>query len=171
MTALYLCPKLLVWQIYGCILINTIGYIAFVCYLMMICLPFLLALHLLAASVSLLLLLVCAHITELCSFITRWWLLVRSSFVVLWLSWCFRRVLGDVSHFFAIVAHWSWLLTNGLYIFHLSLYWKFLEGLERSLCLKSVLYIFFQLQCNCHDFVQGCIGHRLRLCLYKSFQS
>ena len=53
-------------------------------------------------------------------FITRWWLLVRSSFVVLWLLWCFRTVLGDMSHFSAIVAHWSSLLTNGLYVIHLS---------------------------------------------------
>ena len=170
MTTLRLCPALLVWQIHGCILINTIGHIAFVCYLMMICQPFLLTLHPPAASVSLLLLLVHAHITELCLFITRWWLLVRSSFVVLWLSWCFWTVLGDVSHFSAIVAHWSSLLTNGLYVIHLSLYWKFLEGLERLLHLESILYVLFQLQRNCHDFIQGCISHCLCLCLYKSLQ-
>ena len=77
-------------QIHGCILINTIGHVAFVCYLMMVCQPFPLTLDPPAASVSLLLLLVCAHITELHSFITRWWLLVRSficcvvAFVMLW---------------------------------------------------------------------------------------
>ena len=134
-----LCPALLVWQIHGCILINTIGHLVFVCYLMMVCQPFPLTLHPPAESVSLLFLCICAHITELCLFIARWWLLVRSSFVVLWLSWCFWTVLGDVSHFHTIVAHPSLLLTNGLYIIHLSLYWKFLEGLERSLNLKYIL--------------------------------
>ena len=137
----------------------------------MACQPFPLTFCPPAASVSLLLLIVHAHITELRSFITRCWLPVGSSFVVLRLSWCFRTVLGDMSHFSTIVAHRSSWLTSALYIIHLSSYWKFLEGLERSLHLKSILYIFFQLQRNCHDFVQGCISHCLCLCLYKSFQS
>ena len=34
---------------------------------------------------SLILLCICAYITELCSLITRWLLLVRSSFVMFWL--------------------------------------------------------------------------------------
>ena len=136
----------------------------------MACQPFPLTLCPLAASVSLLLLIVYAHVTELCSFITRCWLPVGSSFVVLRLSWCFRTVLGDMSHFSAIVAHQSSWLTCALYIIHLSSCWKLLEGFEWSLCLKSVLYIFFQLQCDCHDFVQGCISHCLCLCLYKSLQ-
>ena len=122
-------------------------------------------------SVSLLLLIVCAHITELCSFITRYWLPVGSFFVVLGLSWYFWTVLGDMSHFSAIIAHRSLWLARALYIIHLSSCWKFPEGLEWSLHLKSILYIFFQLQRNCHDFVQGCISHCLCLCLYKSFQS
>ena len=137
----------------------------------MACQPFLLTFCLPAASVSLLLLTVCSHITELCSFITRGWLPVGCSFVVLRLLWCFRTVLGDMSHFSTIVAYWSSWLISALYIIHLSLYWIFPEGLERSLHLKSVLFVFFQLQHNCHDFVQGCISHRLCLCLYKSFQS
>ena len=170
MTALRLCPALLVQQIHGCILINTIGHVAFVCYLRMICQPFLLNLYLLAASVPLLLLCVHAHITKLRSFIIRRWLLVRSLFTVLWFSWCFWTVLGNVSHFSAIVAHWSLLLKNSLYIIHLSLYWKFLEGLERLLYLESVLYVLLELQHNCHDFILGCISHCLRLCLYKSLQ-
>ena len=137
----------------------------------MACQPFPLNLCPLAASLFLLLLIVCAHITELCFFITRCWLPVGSFFVVLRLSWCFQTVLGDMSHFSAIVAHRSSWLTCALYIIHLSSYWKFPEGLERLLHLKSVLYIFFQLQPDCHDFVQGCISHRLHLCLYKSFHS
>ena len=137
----------------------------------MACQPFPLTLCLPAASVSLLLFVVCAHITELSSFITWCWLPVGSSFVVLRLLWCFRTVLGDMSHFSAIVAYRSSWLTHALYIIHLSLYWKFPEGLERSLHLKSILYIFFQLQPNCHDFVQGCMSYHLHLCLYKSFPS
>ena len=152
MTALHLCPALLVRQIHGCILINTIDHVVFVRYLMMIFQPFPLTLHPPVASVSLLFL-VHAHITELCLFFTRQWFLVRSSFVMLWLSWCFQTVLRNVSHLSAIVAYWSSLLTNGLYVIHNSLYWKFLEGLERSLHLESVLYILFQLQCDCHDFI------------------
>ena len=86
MTALRLYPALLVLQIGGCRLINTIGHVAFVRYLVMDCQLFLLTLCLPAASVSLLFLFVRAHITELRSFITRRWLLIRSSFIVLWLS-------------------------------------------------------------------------------------
>ena len=163
-------PALLVLQIHGCRLINTRDYVAFVCYLVMDCQPFPLTLRLPAASVSLLLLFVCAHITELFSFITRHWLPIRSFFVVLWLLWCLQIVLGDMSHFSTIVAHRFLLLTNALHIIHLFLYWIFPEGLERSLCLKSILYIFFSLQHNCYDFIQGCISHRLYLCLYKSLQ-
>ena len=78
------------------------------------CQPSLLTLHLLAASVSLLLLNVCANITELGLLIIRWWLLVRSLFVVLWLIWCFRTISGDMSHLPTIIAHRSSLLTNVL---------------------------------------------------------
>ena len=51
-----------------------------------------------AASVSLLLLNICADITELGLLIIRQWLLVRSLFVVLWLTWCFRAIPGNMSH-------------------------------------------------------------------------
>ena len=135
----------------------------------MACQPFPLTLCPPAASVSLLFLIVHAHITELRPFITRCWLLVGSSFVVLRLLGCFQTALGDMSHFSAIVAHRSSWLTRALYIIHLSSYWKFPEGLEWLLHLKSILYIFFQLQCNCHDFVQGCISHCLCLCLTNPF--
>ena len=77
---------------------------------------------LLTASVSLLLLIVHAHITELCSFITRCLPPVGYSFVVLRLLWCFQTVLGNMSHFSTIVEHWSSWLTNALYIIHLSSY-------------------------------------------------
>ena len=48
------------------------------------------------------------------------------------------------------------VLVVGLCFVHYSsvlMCWKFPEGLEWSLHLKSVLYIFFQLQRDCHDFV------------------
>ena len=137
----------------------------------MACQPFPLTLCPPAASVFLLLLFVYAHVIELRSFITGCWLPTGSSFIMLGLSWYFRTVPGNMSHFSAIIAHWSQWLARALYIIHLSSWWKFPEGLEWSLCLKSVLYVFFQLQHNCHDFVQGCISHRLCLCLYKSLQS
>ena len=170
MTAWRLYPALLVLQICGCEWIDIISHIVIVCYLVMDCQPFPLTLRPPAASFSLLLLFVCAHITELRSFITRRWLLVWSLFVVLWLSWCFRTVLGDVSHFSAIVALQSSLLTNGLYIIHLFSYWKFPGGFERLLHLISILYILFWLQYDCHDFIQGCISHCLHLCFTNPFR-
>ena len=77
MTVLCLYPAFLVVQIRGCGQIDTIGHIAIVYYLIRNRQPSPLTLRPLAASVSLLLLVVCAHITELCSLITRQWLLLR----------------------------------------------------------------------------------------------
>ena len=97
MTTWHLYPALPVLQIYGCGWINTIGHIAFVHYLVMNCQPSPLTLCPPAMSVSLFLLGVRADVTELGLFITRQWLLVKSSLVVLWLLWCFWTVPGDMS--------------------------------------------------------------------------
>ena len=166
MWCLYL--AILVLWIRGCGQISTIGHVVFVPYLIIACQPSLLTLHPPTTAVSLLLLGVHAGITELCFFISREWLPIRFLFIVLWLLWCFWAILGGISHFPTTITHWSPLLTNVLQVLHLISYWKFLERLERSLHLESILYIFFYIQCNCYDFVQGCMSHRLHLCLDKS---
>ena len=78
------------------------------------CQPSLLTLSPPAASVSLLFLNIHAGITELGLFIIRWWLLVRSSFVMLWFMWCFRIIPGNMSCLPAIITHQSLLLTSAL---------------------------------------------------------
>ena len=104
----------LVLQIHGCELINIIHYVTYLHYLSMGYQPSPLTLQPPATSVYLLLLGVCANITQLCLLITSWQLLVRSLLVVLWLTWCFQIILGNISSLPAIRTHQSSLLTNTL---------------------------------------------------------
>ena len=113
------------------------------------CLPYVRRLHQFPCSFALFV----PMLLNFCLLITRCWLPVRSSFVVRRPSGCFRTIPGDVSCFSAIITRRSSCLARALYVIHLSSYWKFPEGLKRSLHLESVLHIFFQLQRNCHDFV------------------
>ena len=74
--------------------------------------PYPLTLRPSAMSVSLFLLGVHADITELGLLITRWWLLVRSLLIVLWLTWCFRTMPGDMSRLPVIITHQFSLLPS-----------------------------------------------------------
>ena len=65
-----------------------------------------------------------------------------------------QTTFSYMSSFLAILAHCSSLLTNILQVAYLSSWWKFPEGMEGSWHLEPVLDIFFQIQCNCYDFIQ-----------------
>ena len=84
-----------------------------------------------------------------------YWVLA-SSWVFFYCAGAFVIFLDSTWRYVPFFRNYStsvlWLAC-ALYIIHLSSCWKFPEGLEWSLCLKSVLYVFFQLQRDCHDFV------------------
>ena len=101
--------------------------------------------------------------TQLCLFITGLWLLIKSSLVTLGFTQCIQIIFSYMSSLAIVAAHQSLLLTNIPQIVYLSSWLSFPEGSEGSQHLESILNVFFQLQHNCYNFIQGCIIYHLCL--------
>ena len=160
---------MLVLQICRCKLVYTRGHIACSCYLAMICqpshLPYVRWLHQFPCSFSEFMYL---YYLALPSY---YWAVASSKVF----AYCAEAYMVHPDKIWQYVTFFhnyntlvlaSWLMFYKL--FYLSSCWEFLEGSEGLWYLESILYIFFQLQCNCHYFIQGCISYHLCLCLNNS---